>query len=71
MQVLTLARHHPLRVALGQQPRVAVEAGLLHFRRDAPRGEGGIIAAAEMPGRGVKKPRWGPTCHATQDLYPP
>lgn len=39
--VLTLARHHPLRVALGQQPRVAVEAGLLHFRRDARRGEGG------------------------------
>lgn len=60
MQVLTLARHHALCVALGQQPRVAVEAGLLHFRRDAPRGEGGIIAAAEMPGGG-NKPRCGPT----------
>lgn len=55
--VLTLARHHSLRVALGQQPRVAVEAGLLHFRRDAQRGEGRIIAAAETPGRGKKPQR--------------
>lgn len=39
--VLTLSRHHSLRVALGQQPRVAIEAGLLHFRREGQRGEGG------------------------------
>lgn len=41
LAVLTLSRHHSLRVALGQQPRVAIEAGLLHFRREGQRGEGG------------------------------
>lgn len=49
--ILTLARHHALRVALGQQPRVAVEAGLLHFRRDAQRGEGkGLLPQPKTPG---------------------
>lgn len=62
--VLTLARHHSLRVALGQQPRVAIEAGLLHFRRDAQRGEGGIIAAAETLGS-RKKPQGNPCAVST------
>lgn len=32
LQILTLPRHHPLRVPLGQHPCVPVEAGLLHLR---------------------------------------
>lgn len=30
--ILTLPGHHPLRVPLGQHPRVPIEAGLLHLR---------------------------------------
>lgn len=34
LQILTLPRHHPLGVPLGQHPRVPVEAGLLHLREE-------------------------------------
>lgn len=34
LQILTLPRHHPLGVPLGQHPRVPVEAGLLHLRKE-------------------------------------